>query len=366
MHTWSLWLSGAAQLVLALILALTPLFDLLGYEFCVALSLLVSITAGPVALGVVRRRQAASTLGLVPVSRAGLYIRALAANGVLLLLPLGVILLNALRIKNCNLVTGMGFFLLLPVATATVFTTWGTTIGLLIRRRTLGYLAYTFLWMLMAGYNLWELWSGPQIDSYNQILGWFSGPIYDEVLELGLPLLASRLFGITWGLSALCFVALLQRKTHGPSGRPYAGIGMVICLAAAMSLTLGRFTLGFGRSAEHVLRELSAVTNTTHFIIHHAPDLSPAAAALAAEDHEFRYWQLQRMLGLVDHGGERFHSYLFSTAEQKRRLVGAGRTQFSKPWQRAVYLNGTEFPHPGLNTSLPTPLHVLLAPSRSA
>jgi tetratricopeptide (TPR) repeat protein len=350
--SWSLWLSGAAQLILAVILAFTPLFDLLGYEFCIALSLLVSITAGPVAIGVVRRRCVAGASGREVVSIEGLLLRALAANLLLLLLPLNVILLNALRIKNCNLLVGLGFFLLLPFATATIFTTWGTTIGVLIRRRFLGYLAYAALWILMAGYNLWEIWSGPQIDSYNQILGWFSGPIYDEVIELGLPLIASRLFGIAWAQAALFALAWLRRPVHDPTARRFYGAWAVMCLIVALSLTFGRFSLGFGRSREQVRHELSAVTATRHFVIHHAPDLSPTAAALTASDHEFRYWQLQRMLGPIDEGGEPLQSYIFSNAEQKRRLVGAGRTQFSKPWQHAIYINGTEFPHPILKHEL--------------
>jgi tetratricopeptide (TPR) repeat protein len=350
--SWSFWLSGAAQLILAIILVFTPLLDLLGYEFCVATSLLVSITAGPVALGVLRKRLAAGAAGRVAISVGGLYLRALISNCLLLLLPLAVILLNALRVRNCNLATGLGFFVLLPVATTIVFTTWGTTIGLMVRRRVLGGLAYASLWILIAGYNIWEIWSGPQIDSYNQIIGWLAGPIYDEVVELGLPLIASRLFGMAWALSALFLAALLQSSSHNPTARRCYGALAIVCCITAFGLTLGRYTLGFGRSYEQVRSELSGVTKTPHFVIHHSPDLSPQSAALVGQDHEFRYWQLQHMLGLSDGSDEPFESYLFATAEQKRRLVGASRTQFTKPWQRAIYLNGTEFPHPVLKHEL--------------
>src|SRR5512136_619659 len=81
----SFWAAMVLQLGLGIALAFTPLLNLLGYEFCVAVSLLCSLTAGPVAIGVARRRPAA----LDPSARpggviAGLYGRAVMLNGITL------------------------------------------------------------------------------------------------------------------------------------------------------------------------------------------------------------------------------------------------------------------------------------------
>jgi hypothetical protein len=186
-------------LVAALVLAFVPLFNLLGYEFCAALSLAVSITAGPVAIGAVRRRATVLPQDARPhwiVARA--YTRGLLLNLAGLVLPLAVILLNALRVKNCNLGVGFLFFLLLPVATAVVCSAWGTAVGFLVRRNFLGGLAYAALWVAVALYNLWEFWAGPQMDSYNQLIGWMAGPILDEVVQPDGTLLLSRIHGLMW------------------------------------------------------------------------------------------------------------------------------------------------------------------------
>lgn len=359
----SYWAALGILLLVAGVLAFVPLFNLLGYEFCAALSLVVSMTAGPVAIGAVRRMQATEARD----ERAGRAVLRPAAIGWLynlstLVPPLAIILLNALRVPNCNPLEGLLFFLLLPVATALIASCWGTAVGLAVRRRWLAGAVYALVWLGVAAANLAEFWTGLQMDSYNQLAGWIAGPVFEAVIRPGAPLVFSRLAGSCAAGLLLATVALFFDPASGRL-RPASPIsnhrllGLVGILAIATAgLYLSSDRLGFGRSRAAVERILSATTVTDHFVIHHDPALPAGESALLARDHEFRYHQIERDLGPQDLPP--IHSYVFPDPALKRRMVGAGRIQFAKPWQYTMALNHAGFPHPVLKHEL---VHVMAA-----
>ncbi len=357
----SFWIAGGLLVMLSAMLAFTPLFNVLGYEFCAAISAMVSLTAGPVAIGVVRRRPAVMASGTRPGRVAAcLCLKAIAYNLVTLIAPLAVISLNALRVTNCNLAIGLLFYLLLPTATAVVCSIWGTAVGLGVRWRFAGGAAYALVWLAVASYNAWEFWRGPQMDSYNQIIGWLAGPIFEEVIEPGGALIWSRIFGLAWALAFLSIVTTffdpnLNRSRPGVFFRyrrvVYFSVALVI---VGLGLKLCDTRLGFGRSLSAVKAVLSDVTLTPHFAIHHSPGLTEEETRLLAEDHEFRFRQIAAVLGRQDL--PRINSYVFPSASSKRKLTGAGRTQFAKPWQFSMFQNAATFPHPVLKHEL---VHVM-------
>jgi tetratricopeptide (TPR) repeat protein len=343
--------------VAAAILAFVPLFNILGYEFCAALSLLVSVTAGPVAIGAARRRAMVLPPDTRPQRVVGrVYLHGLILNLATLVLPLAVILLNALRVQNCNLGVGFLFFLLLPLATAMVCSAWGTAVGFLVGRNFLGGLTYAALWGFVALYNLGEFWAGPQMDSYNQLMGWLAGPILEEVIPPDGVLLLSRIHGLAWAGLLLSAVAgffdphqnRLRPSAVGCNLRLLVPAGF-FALAALVLFFCGT-SLGYASSNGAVEAELSATARTRHFVIHHQPDLPPEKVELLARDHEFRLRQIEARLGPLDL--PEIHSYVFPNGAKKRSLTGAGRTQFAKPWKYSMYLNGASFPHGTLKHEL--------------
>jgi len=105
---------GLAAAVLAVVLDFVPLFDVLGYDFAFAVGLLVALASVDIGCGVVvaaRRGGRAIELPRL-MGRAATFALAITA------LPLLLSLVNALRVRNCNLGAGLAFYLLLPVGTA--------------------------------------------------------------------------------------------------------------------------------------------------------------------------------------------------------------------------------------------------------
>ncbi len=335
------WVASGLNLALAVGLCFVPLFDLLGYEFSAALALVAATAAGPLAIGVVRRDPDRPALGL--------WVRACLAAWVSLALPLLVIGLNALRVPNCNFGQGLVFFGLLPMAGVLVTTGWGVALGLLVKRRFLAGLAFAGLWLAVAAANLWQVYRGPQVDSYNQLIGWVAGPIYDDVVEPGWPLIFSRLTGLVWAATWVCAAAALAKRPTRHRRGP-AWLGLAVFGLVAWGLTAWADDLGFGRSGQAVEQALSGVTTTDRFVIHHAPDLKPEQVRRLARDHEFRLYQIEQLLGPQQLPP--IHSWVFPSAQAKRRLAGAGRTQYAKPWITSMYLNSAVFPHPTLKHEL--------------
>src|SRR5204862_8126228 len=105
---------GGVLLALALVLCAIPLFDLLGYDFSFALGLAAAFAAADVGHGAV----AAARRSGRPVALGQVVGRAVLGGVGLLVLPLAASLLNALRVRNCNLLSGLAFFALLPLGTA--------------------------------------------------------------------------------------------------------------------------------------------------------------------------------------------------------------------------------------------------------
>ncbi|HOX46130.1 MAG TPA: hypothetical protein PK668_21180 [Myxococcota bacterium] len=337
----SAWVALGLQAAAGGALCFVPLFDLLGYEFAAALALLASLTAGPVALALGRRARGEwARVAVLPV-----YLRALAWLGLSLAAPLALISLNALRVPNCNWLDGWLFVLLLPFAGGAAAAAWGLALGLCIRRRWLGGLAYAGVWLGLAGLAVWRVWTGPEVDSWNPLVGWVAGPVYEEVVRPGWALAWSRLHDLAWALGPLAVVAGL-RGLH-PQRAFLAGAALL-----ALAFGLGREAdgLGFGRSTAAVERALPEELRTAHFRLRHAVGLEPERARLLARDCEFRLHQLLAALGPVELPP--LTVYLFPDAQTKRRWTGAGHTQYVKPWLNLLVLNAADFPHPTLKHEL--------------
>jgi hypothetical protein len=342
-----LW--GAALALLAAILCAVPLFNLLGYDFSFAVGLaaaLAAVDVGHGAAAAARRRAEPVSLGQL-VGRA-----ALGALG-MLALPLLFSLLNALRVKNCNLLSGLAFYGLLPVGTALVGAAGGLAAGLLFPRR--GRLAAFALPVLSVLWSLLRLYRDPAVFALDPFGGYFPGPIYDEALRPPERLLWFRMCNLVWAAAPLAWIGVFTGGGHpSPGGPPrlarrpdrwawpwIASAAAVTVLAAILFQLRG--PLGFHVRHRDLETVLSRRTESAHFVLHSDPASGQTAEdiQLVHRDLEFRYQQLVRILG-TEPG--RVTVYQFATGASKKDLVGAGNTLFAKPWTREIFVQNDRFP----------------------
>lgn len=355
--SWFVW--SAILAVLTLVLCAVPLFNLLAYEFCLVLSPLVSIAALHLGVRTIvhSRREPRDSVS----SRSS--IRELAAHSFrsqchalgLLVIPLCLILLNGLRVKNCDPLEGVAFFLIMPCASATISATIGTLWGACISRPWLALLMAYLTFATSLGVGLYALYQGPAIFAYDPFVGYFPGALYDEEIAIHSAFYWYRLYNVVWIVAAfLCVGACFDPASLKATFSRHR-LHRRIALVALVSLTLGivlytqREELEFASTEAWVRSQLGGYRRTDRFDIIYPAHFSKITVDRIVSDHEFRYDQLSRFFAIET---PRVRSFIFATSEQKRRLMGAAQTYFARPWKREVYLQHSEFPHPVLKHEL--------------
>ena len=352
----------------ALILAFTPGFDVLGHYSALAASLLTSALVGPATIELVQQARLHRT-PLPDVIR-----RALGNAVFLVLIGAGVLTLNALRVKNCDLPMGLGFWILGPVITAAFSAIMGVMCGTLLRRRALAIALYFTLIVVSFALLLVHFLTGPTVTAYSPFFGHLSGAVYDDVIPITPTWLLYRLNNV---VQALCMLALMRwlvepsslrwdatraRRLEGGSALLF---GML--LAFCLLFHLERGAIGYERSHADVREALDGRTETPHFIVHHPTSDESLSREVPwiVHDLEYRFAQLETELGASP--TQLIHVHLYGSGARKRRLMGADKVSIAKPWLGEVHLGPTHLGDPLIKHELahvfaaefaPGPLHV--------
>lgn len=353
--SWTAVLGSLAGWLCAL-----PLVGALGYEFSLVFALAVSIAASDVGAYVVASTRRA-TRG-TPTSRARenavlrLLARASSLALLLLALPLALISLNALRVPNCNFLSGLHMFALLPGASALLGATNGVLWGLALRRRSRASIGALLTIGASVAWGLYRFYATPPVSGYDPFVGYFAGPLYDELVTVRAPVYWARLYHFATAGAFVCLALTffdpgklaLTPVWRGPERRA-ATFGLALFGLAALVMGAHRAELGFAVSGEHIASELGGRYFSRHFELIYPREWPAARVARHVEDHEFRYAQLRRRFGAAP---ARIRSFVFRDAQEKRRLIGTGGVLVAKPWRREVYLESSGFPMPALRHEL--------------
>lgn len=356
-------------------LVFLPLFGLPGFELSLAISIAVGILGGGVgiaAAGLERRILRGEEPRLKDLPRPASPSQAVAlALGTALLLNIAVLVppflsstLFALFSTECDPFELVGFYPLLTLPSAVLASTAGVLCGFWARKPGRAVLAYAGLILLSGVHTAWPIVTGPQVYAFNHFLGHLPGPLYDEALAVTSRIGWFRLETLLLaGLIALLTTVGLDLR-EGRLSRPQlsveAWVLLVLLVGGVALLEAKAPELGLRMTHEFLASQLGGTRDTQHFRLHYARGLEREEVERTVRDLEFRYQQLSTFLGGAP--SERIQVYLYRTDEEKQALVGAGRTQFAKPWLAELHINDRPFPHPSLHHEL---AHVMAAPAGS-
>lgn len=337
-------------------LCLVPLCNVLGYEFCLVLAVVASLAGAHVgAVRVVRaRRERPPSAVTAAEARPGatvarLWLATTLRLWLALLCPLGAVLLNALRVRNCDLGAGLAWFFMLPMLSAALGAALGTVVGLLRGWRGAAAPSLLAIAGVLASIvmGVWRFYAAPPICGYDPFVGYFAGTLYDEEVAITAAFGWARLYHAAVATSALALCALHLDSSSLALGRPRRGLGAwalaFVAVGVAAWLYAARARLGVALDAGDIAHALGAEKRTAHFVLHYSPT-GPYAKEidLYADDHELRWSQLERWFGAAPKPP--IHAFLFDNAVQKRALMGAGHTFIAKPWRREIYLQHDAWP----------------------
>jgi len=356
-----LWTWVLLAVVLGLVLGKVPLFGTLGFELALAAAVLVAPLSLDVGAALARQLQKLPASG---VDRAEYPGRALARSTLaasalavaIAAIPGVIAAIRGTVVTTCDWSFGIQSYIGLPLITAALGGALGHALGVLCGpRRFLGAAIAQLPILVVAAAALYRFYAAPPVFTYNAILGYFPGNLYDENVQLTSALWWSRLEQLAWVVSVVALVAIVvdvpsfrAARTARPAGRRVApAIVALVAAAGAVVLRLQGGALGYAIEPEDIEDALGGRLETEHFIIHYArtPEIVADIGMIAA-DHELRYAQVVKQLGVAPAG--KLVSYYFSDRDQKNRWMGARDVEMAKPWRREIYLDHRSFPHGSL------------------
>jgi tetratricopeptide (TPR) repeat protein len=341
------FLAGSALVLLSVMIVAIPLCHHLGYEFSLAIALVLPWIAGPATIAIHRRSTAAPPPQRTETEFRGAVAEALSLAYGLLLIPFAVATLSLFAFKNCSYAEGVVFFALLPGVTALWSVALASFCSAVTKRAFVLYAALTLLILLDAVYLGYTT---PQIYAYNVIFGYFPGFSYDETLQITPTLILFRLISVVAALVLLALADGIMRARGKAAGiAAFRGFFEIMrrdifsrtVLLAGLCILAGawafRTTLGIESSDSALRADLSEAILTEHFEIRLRPgSMSVGDKEYLAATHEFRFAQVESALELRHVG--RIVSFIYPDPEAKRRWVGAATTNIAKPWRGEIHL----------------------------
>ena len=362
--SFSYWLWFIVLAALGLVLIQVPLFNLLAFESCAVLAIAISFAGAHISVTGVHqlRRSLHVPSGSSHQIAITLFWKTYAGNLTLLIAPLGVLSLNALRVENCDLSEGFAFFLLLPVASCIYATAVGLFFGFWMKRRWGGYCAYLTYILITFLTFVYNLVFHPPVFGFHAAFGYFPGPIYDEQISITGSLLIARgtALLLAWFFLTISIIVLESgrrpqlaltlnwRKLYRFKPRfaeVYPRIQLIVLACLLLLIYLNRGELGLRPTRGYIENTLGGMHETEHFnIFYEKGSKVEREIERIARDHEFRYAQLIDYLRTQP--TRRVNAYIYTSPEQKKRLIGAGHTLVEDPFGYGFHVNYEPFPHP--------------------
>jgi hypothetical protein len=337
-----------------LLVGFFPLFGGPGYESALAAGLIVPAAA---AIGAALEIAAGERS-----SRARDALSSGAARGAILgLVAYLTTVIHGARVGFCSFSQGTLLFALGPVMGAVLGGAWGGAVGLVARKRKRRRLSAVLLALAgpVAGIlvSLGRFYSSPMVFAFDPFFGFFSGTLYDTVIDGTDRLFTHRL---VWGagLGAAIGVAhhLDLRSEAGEgngTGRLVRGWPAVLTAALLGAFVVGILRgprLGHFHTVGTIRQELGGFRSGPRCDVVHSRTLRDEDVELFARDCDEEIRAVSSFLGVSR--PRHMTAYLFADPGEKRRLMGAAETYIAKPWREEVYLQAAGYPHPVLGHEL--------------
>ena len=263
---------------------------------------------------------------------------------------------NILFVKNCSLSEGTILYLLIVIPGVLFSSACALFISVFFSRwhKSIFSVFYclTFIHIPVVTYV------SPQIFAFNPIVGFFPGFTYDESLHVVQRLLVYRCAVLAaTGLIIAISVWIWNTRFYGKVFYQYLEIGLVAFLTPVVIVVfLFSDRLGFSSSEQFIRQKLAGNYRTAHFeIVYPAGSISRDRIEQIGKLHELYYEVLTEELCL--NSANPITTFIYSTPEQKGRLIGAANTDIAKPWLRQIHINVSDV-EPGLKHEM---VHVLAA-----
>ena len=257
---------------------------------------------------------------------------------VLIIAPLIISMISNLLSKNCPIFQNIlfYFFTIIP----TIILAFGlASVSNSIKywehkkyAEYLPYLIYAIFFIFIALESLVEFYFYPQVYLFNPIIGYFSGTIYDDKIDLTSTFLIYRAVILSFAV----LIIYLSRSTKRKVLLSSLFIFYIIFFFFKPSF-------GFSTNSTVLKDRLGKVIETAHFRIIVPMGIDLLTTSYITREHEYFYWKYEKKFKENDNY-PKIKSYVFRNNYEKRELFGAGNADVAKPWLRQIFtsLNGID------------------------
>ena len=327
-----MWVSvGLALLAAGFALAGLPLLEAPGLELATAAAVLAALLGAPAGIAAARRElRVPVPSAIASFARAAI---ALVAGQALLL---GGAVARTALLSPCSPTAGLAFLPLVSAPSALLAAALGTFAGLATGgRRARAAALYAAIALGSVAFALWDAYRGPGAYVLVHLLGLWPGPVYDEALAIDGRLLFFRAGTLAWtGALVSASAFLLARGARRPARGPAAAL--LFATSAALLLHAAAERRGDIASRATLDRVLGGRRQGDRCDLHYPREKPAADAERLWRDCELDVAEIAAALGVAN--PPRVAVWLHRSEEEKRRLVGAGQTEFTKPWLAEVQL----------------------------
>ena len=321
-----------------------PQFGGPGYEAALAAGLVLPlITALAVSFELAKQR-------IEPLAAFG---RGLVRGGALASLGLTIVLGHGLRVGICDASSGIELYLLGPLPGALLAGVWGAFVGLVAHAVRGGF--WRSAWCIVGAVlapalgiavSLLRFYTSPMVFAFDPFFGYFSGPLYDTVIDAFWTLATYRTGTLLTLLGLGCLAAHFDERLvfRGFRGRAWlSGVGVLAFLASGALIVNGA-RLGHFSTRASIEAALGQRVFGERCDVKYSSGILRRDALLFARDcdAELRadeaYFEVR--------GPARVTAFLFANEAEKGRLMGASSTYIAKPWRREIYVQYAAYPHP--------------------
>jgi tetratricopeptide (TPR) repeat protein len=348
-------LSAAFAVIVGVVLALIPLLAVHGVESALALGVLLPPWVAATAASYTERNRGTRGIDLM--------LRTIGAGLFLWAIPVVLLALSSVRIRQCAPGEGLAFMVLGPAvgcALAACVGVW--TAGAMDRPRVSPWAAGAIP-IGAALLGLWAFYATPTVYVFGAFAGYFPGAIYDDLVQIPTHYLTHRATIMVAALSLTVLFDALWDPSLGAlavRNRGRSHLGAVAVCAGALGIAAASYwhgdVLGHWVSEEYLIERLGKTEEGRHCIAHMPRETRPEDAKRLLEDCDFHVERTRKLVGLSS--TDPVTAYVFRSQTEKKSLIGVGRTLIAKPWRGEVYLQMASWPHPVLGHEV---VHAVLA-----
>ena len=249
-------------------------------------------------------------------------------------------LVALMRGEMCDFGQGMAYqgLIALPgLMLAGLVWGWCARISRFAAVRVIVYLAAV---ALDIGFAVYALYSWPPLVAFGQFFGYFAGSIYDEAIDVMKALMMFRV-----GSAVLIACLFLAQVPKAGAMRRFAlpAVGLAIACGLHVWLSSAGFLMPMGRGAVSEALWETVEPEDGAFRVHFIPR-SKARMALDAQkarilrDYSREYRYLENFFGARPDAPGGIDIWLYPTAEDKGKFIGAERTSFARIWKNELHL----------------------------